>query len=88
MEVLIVLNNLHVEDVKQSQVNLIHIQSVVLVVLMLSSLEDVHIEAVCIIWTTGALLDGTVVIAVTTESETRQCRYNRMESVHCITMCA
>ena len=50
-------------------------------------LEDVHIEAVCIVRTTSALLDGTVEIAVTTESETRPCRYNRMESVHCIKMC-
>jgi hypothetical protein len=63
------LVDLHVEDVKQSQVNLIHIQSVVLVVLMLSSLEDVHIEAVRIVWTVVASsLDGAVIVSVSTVS--------------------
>ena len=63
------LNNLHVEDVEQTQVNLIHIQSVMLVVLMLASLEDVHIEAVCIVRTVVASsLDGAVIVSVSTVS--------------------
>ena len=81
------LVNLHTQDVKQSQVNLVDVESVMLVVLMLASLEYVHIEAVRIVRTTSALLDRTIEIAVTTESKTRQCRYNRMESAHCITIC-
>ena len=63
------LVNLHIEDVKQSQVNLIHVECIVLIILVLASLEDVHIEAVCIVWTVAASsLDGTVVVSVSTVS--------------------
>ena len=42
----LVLFNLHTQDVDQSEVNLVDVESIVLVLSVLSSLEDVHIEAV------------------------------------------
>ena len=45
-EISLVLINLHAQEVKRSEVNLVDVESVVLVFAMLSSLEDVHIEAV------------------------------------------
>ena len=49
-EVSLVLINLHTQDVEYSEVNLVDVESVVLVLSVLSSLEDVHIEAVRIVW--------------------------------------
>ena len=63
------LVDLHVENVKQSQVNLIHVECIVLVLAMLASLEDVHIEAVRIVRTVvTSSLNGTVVVSVSTVS--------------------
>ena len=45
-EVSLVLFNLHTQDVEQFEVNLVDVESIVLVLSVLSSLEDVHIEAV------------------------------------------
>ena len=45
-EVSLVLIDFHTQDVEQSEVNLVDVESVVLVLSVLSSLEDVHIEAV------------------------------------------
>lgn len=45
-EVSLVLFNLHAQEVKRSEVNLVDVESVVLVFAMLASLEYVHIEAV------------------------------------------
>ena len=65
------LVNLHTQDVEHSQVNLVDVESIVLVLAMLSSLEDVHIEAVRIVWTAvTSSLDGTVVVSVSTNSKT------------------
>jgi hypothetical protein len=64
------LDNLHIEDVKQSQVNLIHVECIVLIILVLASFEDVHIEAVRIVGTVVASsLDGAVVVSISTASE-------------------
>ena len=64
------LIDFHTQDVEQSQVNLVDVESVVLVVLMLASLEDVHVEAVCIVWTVVASsLDGAVIVSVSTNSK-------------------
>ena len=49
-EVSLVLFYLHTQDVEHSEVNLVDVESIVLVLAMLSSLEDVHIEAVRIVW--------------------------------------
>ena len=63
------LVNLHTQDVEHSEVNLVDVESVVLLA-MLSSLEDVHIEAVRIVWTVvTSSLDGAVVVSVSTVSE-------------------
>ena len=65
------LVDLHVENVKQSQVNLIYVECIVLIILVLASLEDVHIEAVRIVWTVVASsLDRAVVVSVSTVSWT------------------
>ena len=45
-EISLVLINLHTQDVEQSEINLVDVESIVLVLSVLSSLEDVHIEAV------------------------------------------
>ena len=45
-EISLVLINLHTQDVEQFEVNLVDVESIVLVLSVLSSLEDVHIEAV------------------------------------------
>ena len=45
-EISLVLINLHAQDVEYSEVNLVDVESVMLVFAMLASLEDVHIEAV------------------------------------------
>lgn len=45
-EISLVLINLHTQDVEYSEVNLVDVESVMLVFAMLASLEDVHIEAV------------------------------------------
>ena len=45
-EVSLVLFNFHTQDVEQFEVNLVDVERIVLVLSMLSSLEDVHIEAV------------------------------------------
>ena len=45
-EVSLVLFNLHAQDVEQFDVNLVDVESIVLILSVLSSLEDVHIEAV------------------------------------------
>ena len=64
------LVNLHTQDVEHSEVNLVDVESVVLILAMLSSLEDVHIEAVRIVWTVvTSSLDGAVVVSVSTVSE-------------------
>ena len=63
------LVNLHTQDVEHSEVNLVDVESIVLVLAMLSSLEDVHIEAVRIVWTVvTSSLDGAVVVSVSTVS--------------------
>ena len=65
------LVNLHTQDVEHSEVNLVDVESIVLVLAMLSSLEYVHIEAVRIVWTVvTSSLDGAVVVSVSTVSET------------------
>ena len=65
------LVNLHTQDVEHSQVNLVDVESIVLVLAMFSSLEDVHIEAVRIVWTVvTSSLDGAVVVSVSTVSRT------------------
>ena len=43
------LINLHTQNVEYSEVNLVDVESVMLVFAMLASLEDVHIEAVRIV---------------------------------------
>ena len=48
-EISLVLINLHTQDVEQSEINLVDVESIVLVLSVLSSLEDVYIEAVRII---------------------------------------
>ena len=53
-EVLLMLVNLRTEDVEKSQVDLVDIEGVMLVVLVLSPLEDVHIVAVRIVRTAVA----------------------------------
>ena len=69
-EVPLMLIYLHAENVKQSEVNLVDVESVVLVLAMLTPLEDVHIETVRIVRTVVApSLDGTVVVSVPTEGE-------------------
>ena len=82
------LINLHTQDVEQSDVNLVNVESIVLVLAMLSSLEDVHIEAVRIVWTVVASsLDGAVVVSVSTVSGAAK-RCYRTESVHRASICS
>ena len=68
-EVSLVLFNLHTQDVEQSKVNLVDIESIVLVLSVLSSLEDVHIETVRIVGICTSTLEGSVVVSVSTVSE-------------------
>ena len=67
-EVSLVLFKLHTQDVEQSEVNLVDVESIVLVLSVLSSLEDVHIEAVRIVGFCALTLEGSVVVSVSTVS--------------------
>ena len=68
-EVSLVLFNLHTQDVEQSEVNLVDVESIMLVLSVLSSLEDVHIKAVRIVGICAPTLEGSVVVSVSTVSE-------------------
>ena len=68
-EVFLMLVNFHTQDVEQSEVNLVDVESVVLVFTMLTPLEDLHIEAVRIVWSVvTSSLDGAVVVSISTVS--------------------
>ena len=67
-EVSLVLIDFHTQDVEQSEVNLVDVESVVLVLSVLSSLEDVHIEAVRIVRICASTLESSVVVSVSTVS--------------------
>ena len=75
-EVSLVLFNLHTQDVEHSDVNLIDVESIVLILAMLSSLEDVHIKAVRIVWICAFTLESSVVVSVSTVSMTAANRYH------------
>ena len=72
-EVHAVLFNLQTQDVKKSQVDLVHVEREVLVMPMLASLEDFHIETVRIVRTIVVpSFDGSVITSVLVNGETRQ----------------
>ena len=62
------LINLHAQDVDQSEVNLVDVESVVFVFAMLASLEDSHIVAVRIVRICAPTLESPVVVSVSTVS--------------------
>ena len=74
-EVSLALFNLHTQDVEQFEVNLVDVESIVLVLSMLSSLEDVHIEAVRIVGISASTLEGSVVVSISTVSEAAKPRH-------------
>ena len=74
-EVSLVLFNFHTQDVEQSEVNLVDVESVMLVFAMLASLEDVHIEAVRIVGISASTLEGSVVVSIFTVSEAAKPRH-------------
>ncbi len=83
-EVHTVLFVLHTQNTKKSQVNLVNIEDEVLVLLVLASLENFHVETVRIFWIVIiSSPDGTVITSVLTDSETRHCRSHSVELVYC-----
>ena len=67
-EISLVLINLHTQDVEYSEVNLVDVESVVLVLSVLASLENSHIEAVRIVGISASTLEGSVVVSIFTVS--------------------
>ena len=74
-EVSLVLINLHAQDVDQSEVNLVDVESVVLVFAMLASLENSHIKAVRIVRICAPTLESPVVVSVSTVSDADERRH-------------